>query len=110
MQTPYGSECPYFYGDYFRGKNHEECRLLGPSISAQKWTSKLCNNCPVPGISRANACEFMKLSGEVSPGIFGLGKSMKISAFCAKSNSVVKEPHIGCGICHPLANEFLGKK
>jgi hypothetical protein len=23
-------QCPWFYGDYFRGKNVEECKLLRP--------------------------------------------------------------------------------
>ena len=33
MKTPAGTECKYFYGDYYRGRNHEECRLLGAA-----WT------------------------------------------------------------------------
>ena len=28
MRTPAGKECQYFYGDYYRGRNQEECRLL----------------------------------------------------------------------------------
>ena len=59
MRTPAGTECPYFYGDYFRGRNVEECRLL--KAAGQRWTRDLCKTCPVPGIARANACEFLKL-------------------------------------------------
>lgn len=106
MQTPFGKECRYFYGDYHRGKNHEECRLLEPTISARKWTSKLCKSCPVPSIILANACQFMVFKGQVSEGILGLGKSMKIKTFCEKSQRFVTEPQIGCGECHP-ASEFL---
>jgi hypothetical protein len=41
--------CRYFYGDYFRGKNHEECRLLDASPDNQRsWHRKLCDTCPVP--------------------------------------------------------------
>ena len=28
MKTPAGKECKFFYGDYYRGRQHEECRLL----------------------------------------------------------------------------------
>ncbi len=110
MQTPYGKECLYFYGDYFRGRHHEECRLLEPAVSSSQWTSKLCKNCPVPGILRANACENMVLKGEINSGLFGIGKSMKISAYCIKSEKVVAEPHIGCGLCHPLTDIILNDK
>jgi len=60
MKTPAGSECPHFYGDYFRGRNVEECRLL--KAAGQRWSPDLCRTCPVPGIARANACEFLKLN------------------------------------------------
>lgn len=110
MQTPYGKECKFFYGDYFRGRNHEECRLLEPSVSATQWTSKLCKTCPVPGIIRANSCENMVLHGSIRPGLLGLGKSMKITAFCTKSQKSVSEPHVGCGQCHPLQDIFIGEQ
>ena len=60
MKTPAGTECKYFYGDYYRGRDLEECRLLGAV-----WTRDLCRTCPVPSIGMANACEFMQLRGEV---------------------------------------------
>jgi hypothetical protein len=110
MQTPFGQECRYFYGDYFRGKNHEECRLLGTSTSKQNWTSKLCKSCPVPGIILANACQSMVLKGYMSTGFLGIGKSMKITAYCEKSKSQVNEPQIGCGLCHPIADIFTPKE
>ena len=64
MKTPAGTECPHFYGDYFRGRNVEECRLL--KAAGERWTRDLCKTCPVPGIARANACEFMKLKPTVA--------------------------------------------
>jgi hypothetical protein len=34
---------------------------------------------------------------------FGLyGRTVVVKAFCTKSNKSVAEPHIGCGICHPV--------
>lgn len=101
MRTPAGTECPYFYGDYFRGRNVEECRLL--QAAGQRWTRDLCRTCPVPGIARANACEFLKLSPTVARPIEALfQRRVKVSAYCEKTKRNVTEPHIGCGECHAL--------
>jgi hypothetical protein len=101
MKTPAGNECPYFYGDYYRGRNTEECRLL--KANGQHWTRDLCRTCPVPSISRANACQFLKLTPTVSRPISALfQRRVQISAYCEKSKRNVSEPHIGCGECHTL--------
>ncbi len=102
MRTPAGVECPYFYGDYYRGKNIEECRLLGKQPPPNNWTPDLCASCPVPGIKRANSCEFMQLTPTIKKK-FGLFKRyVSVKAFCIKSGKSVAEPHVGCGLCHPL--------
>ena len=101
MKTPAGIECPYFYGDYYRGRNTEECRLL--KANGQHWTRDLCKTCPVPGISRANACEFLRLIPTVNRPISALfQRRVQISAYCEKTKRNVAEPHIGCGECHTL--------
>jgi hypothetical protein len=101
MRTPAGTECPYFYGDYYRGRNVEECRLL--KSAGERWTRDLCKTCPVPGIARANACEFLKLSAAVSRLLEALfQRRVKVSAFCEKTKRNVAEPQIGCGECHVL--------
>ena len=28
MRTPAGTECKFFYANYFRGRNQQECRLI----------------------------------------------------------------------------------
>jgi len=99
MRTPAGTECPYFYGDYYRGKNEEECRLLGKNLEIDRWTPDLCKTCPVPGITRANACEFMSLSASVRKG-FLRSRKVVVTAYCSKSQSIVKVPEIGCELCH----------
>lgn len=109
MRTPYGQECPYFFGDYFRGRNFEECRLLTDQKSKRDWTNKLCKTCPVPSILQANACSYMQLSGKVKK-YFWIKKQMHIEAYCIKNKIKVKEPHIGCGQCHPLPDIFLEDK
>jgi hypothetical protein len=108
MKTPFGAECPYFYGDYARGRNREECRLL--QTANLEWTSSLCRSCPVPGIKRANACEFIQLRPRiVRPMLDLFRKQVQVDVYCEKSRQIVSEPQIGCGQCHPLPPEFLVK-
>lgn len=106
MRTPAGSECKYFYGDYYRGRSREECQLLGP-----QWKPSLCRPCPVPGILRANACEHMQLSARLTRSLLNAFQPrLAVSAFCLKANRPVAEPHVGCGECHPLPPVFEVKK
>ncbi len=110
MRTPAGFECKYFYGNYFRGKKDEECRLIGSQPAPNHWTPDLCQKCPVPGILRANACQHMELRGTARRSLLGLIKRVEVTAYCNKENQVVAEPHIGCGQCHPIPPEFLDKR
>jgi hypothetical protein len=109
MKTPAGVECPYFYGDYYRGKQQEECRLIGEQSGSQKWTADLCRTCPVLEIKRANACPSMILTPVVRKKFLVGKRNVTVTAFCTKSNSAVKVPEIGCGICHPLSDIFEKK-
>jgi hypothetical protein len=110
MRTPAGSECKYFYGNYFRGRKQEECRLIGDTPAPHHWTPDMCKNCPVPGILRANACENMELRAKAQRSLLGLIKKVEVTAYCTKSQRVVTEPYVGCGLCHPLPPEFTDKK
>jgi hypothetical protein len=106
MKTPAGTECKYFYGDYYRGRDHEECRLVGAS-----WKRDLCRSCPVPSIILANACEFMTLNAEVGRSLAtGFQRRVRVTAFCAKTQRTGFDPHIGCGECHPLPEVFEVRK
>lgn len=105
MKTPFGKECIYFYGDYHRGKNFEECRLLSKSDSNISWDRNLCAKCPVPDILQANACPNMILTGSIKK-LFGK-KKIKISAYCTKAHKIVKEPKIGCGLCHEIPDNLI---
>jgi hypothetical protein len=102
MRTPAGTECKFFYGNYFRGRKQEECRLIGDQKAPHHWTPDLCQKCPVPGILQANACANMELTGSVKRTWLGLVRNVNVSAFCRLSRQAVSEPHIGCGQCHPL--------
>lgn len=111
MRTPTGIECPHFYGDYYRGRDHEECRLLEASQPSQLWSPDLCQTCPVSGILRANACTHMRLNAEVTRSVFDLfQRRVKITAFCEKTSRPVAQPEIGCGDCHPLPPIFEVKE
>ena len=106
MRTPAGIECPHFYGDYHRGREHEECRLL-----LHDWKPKLCETCPVPGILRANSCEHMRLNATVNRSIFTLFQErVEVNAWCEKTHKDVLNPEIGCGECHPLPPIFEVKE
>jgi hypothetical protein len=109
MRTPAGFECKYFYGNYFRGKKDEECRLIGNAPAPHHWTPDLCRVCPVPEILRANACQNMELRAQARRTLLGLIKKVEVTAYCNKVNQMVTEPHIGCGQCHPLPPEFMEK-
>ncbi len=108
MRTPAGTECPYFFGDYHRGRNQEQCNLIGNVSPPNNWKPSLCKTCQVPSIIRANGCKNMKLAAEVKPGVLRKGGKVKITAFCTKSHQDVKQPHIGCGFCHEPFEFQLG--
>lgn len=103
MRNPAGVECPYFYGDYYRGRSQERCELLPDG----DWQPDLCRTCPVPSIRRANACQHMILRASLRRDWRqSFKKRVKVEAWCEKSQQVVKEPHIGCGACHQLPQAF----
>jgi hypothetical protein len=109
MRTPAGKECSYFFGDYYRGRNLEECRLL--KASNQQWTPDLCKSCPVPSIELANACQFMRLRATVARPLTALlQRRVQITAYCEKTHRNVVEPHVGCGECHELPLNFKIKE
>jgi hypothetical protein len=109
MRTPAGTECKYFFGDYHRGKNREECRLLYSTTPPLPWQPRLCESCPVPDILRANSCEHIQLKPSLKRPFPFLSQIVQVKAYCSKTNLDVKVPQIGCGECHQLPNVFLGE-
>jgi hypothetical protein len=108
MRTPAGKECRYFYGDYFRGRKNEECRLLNSASPPEHWTPDLCFKCPVPDILLANSCNYMILEPKVVRVFPFLKRAVRISTHCTKTMRENFDPHIGCGECHPIPNIFRG--
>jgi hypothetical protein len=103
MRTPAGKECSYFYGDYFRGREHEECRLLNSVTPALPWRRELCATCPVPAIQMANACQNMVLIPRAFPFV---KQQVQVKTYCTRTERGGFDPHIGCGECHSLPPEF----
>jgi hypothetical protein len=108
MRTPAGKECSFFYGDYYRGRNQEECRLLGSASPPLAWKPDLCKTCPVPDIQVANACKHLILLPTLERPFPFVNQRVKVSAACVKTTRQGFDPHIGCGECHPLPEIFLG--
>jgi hypothetical protein len=100
MRTPAGFECRYFYANYYRGRNHQECRLVAKDPSSERWAPGLCRDCPVPKLLRANACQHLVLDARVVKTWGGLGRKVAVSASCTKSLADVPNPQAGCGRCH----------
>lgn len=99
MRTPVGTECQYYYEDFNRGREIQECRLIEHSPRSGRWQPSLCRTCPVPAILRANACPNIVLEGWVGRQWLVLSR-VKVRAFCLLAQSEVAEPRVGCGRCH----------
>ncbi len=100
MLTPAGTECPFYYADFYRGRDKQECRLIERTPKGGIWSPELCSTCRVPRILLANACPNLLLQARVRSGLLGLRKRVEISAICSETLDPVDEPEIGCGLCH----------
>jgi hypothetical protein len=110
MRTPAGKECRFFYGDYYRGRDHEECRLLESQAPPLPWKPSLCSSCPVPEILLANACTNLSLIPQLSRSFPFTKQQVKVQTFCSKTGRSGFDAHVGCGECHALPPEFLDAK
>ena len=104
MKTPAGKECQYFFGDYHRGKDIEECRLIQSNPESLAWQPNDCQSCPVPDILQQNACPNMVLDAVITKGFLGFNRKVQVKGWCSEYFLDVNEPAIGCGHCH----EFRG--
>jgi len=106
MRTPAGKECRFFYGNYFRGRQREECRLLQDQSPPLPWKPALCATCPVPDILLANACPHLMLRPQIIRPFPFTRQQVRVDALCTKSGRAGFDPYIGCGDCHSLPHEF----
>ena len=103
MRTPAGSECPYYFEDFHRGRDVQDCRLIDRTPNGGKWQPEHCSSCRVPRISMANACPNLVLEARAKSVFLGLvGKKVEVSASCVLTKGPVEVPEIGCGHCHEV--------
>ncbi|MGD2057919.1 MAG: hypothetical protein PVF85_04320 [Anaerolineales bacterium] len=107
MITPAGTECPFYYEDFHRGRERQECRLIERTPNGGTYTPDLCSKCPVPSIVRANACPNMVLEARVKKSLLGIRRKVEVSAYCTRVMEQVEEPQIGCGQCHLEFPDFI---
>jgi len=99
MKTPAGQECKYYFGDFYRGRNAQACRLLERNPDSLPWKPSLCATCPVPDILRANASETLVLDAKVVKKFFGFKLRVEVEGWCSECFSVVTDPKRGCPNC-----------
>ncbi len=99
MRTPAGRQCDFYYEDFHRGRNVQECRVPKGERSAP-WKAEYCTKCPVPDILRANASPDLELELTIKPTLLGFGRKMQIDAWCKKHELPIEDPYFGCKLCH----------
>jgi hypothetical protein len=100
MKTPAGKECPEYYQDFNRGRAIQECRLVKRNDRSAPWQPGDCARCSIPEIVRANASENLRLRLTIRAGIFGIGRALKIEAWCEKHKNPIADPFVGCEQCN----------
>jgi hypothetical protein len=105
MRTPAGTECPYFYEDWNRGRERQECRLILKNPESLPWAPADCAKCAVPAILRANGSEDLALSVTVKKRL-GLVRSVVVTAECKKHGSPIPDPYVGCPACRAEAESL----
>ena len=90
--------CRYFYGDYFRGKNKEACRLVDANPDNQRsWRRSLCDSCPVPELLITSNSRDLLLEAEVKRRF--LREQVEVTfAVCSKHMLELSDPQ-NCPEC-----------
>lgn len=94
MRTPDGRECTFYYEDFYRGNDLQECRVPKDRRS-DPWTTDTCRECPVPDILLANGSPWLELTIRIRKRPF-LGTKVTVTARCTKHGLVLADPYTGC--------------
>ena len=94
--------CRYFHGDYYRGRNQEECRLLAATPNRPNaWQRKLCDSCPVPALIITSNSRDLILEAEVKRKF--LRQQVEVTfAICAQHMVELADPNF-CPQCAEAA-------
>ena len=85
-------DCRYFFGDYFRGREIEKCRLIERNReNTRSWRRALCDTCPVPDILRKTTCKHLALEASVARRL-GLFDRVNVYAICTEHVAELKDP------------------
>lgn len=100
MRTPAGKECRYYYQDFHRGRDVQECRLNNDNPESERWRPDDCTRCPVPDILNANASRDMQLVLTIKHGLLGFGRRVGVTAHCTRHKTPIEDPYVGCQQCY----------
>ena len=101
MRTPAGKECRFYYEDFNRGRDIQECRLTKENPDSMYWRPGDCSKCPIPDILNANASPDLQLVLTIKPaGFLGTGRKHEVTASCLKHHIPIEDPFIGCPQCN----------
>ena len=95
MRTPDGRECRYYYQDFHRGRDVQECRLEQENPNSAKWIPDDCRRCPVPEILRANNDPDMKLILTIHSGFMGFFRRLDVTAVSRTDGKPIADPYVG---------------
>jgi len=103
MRTPDGKNCPYYYIHTHRRVTEVAlCHLLQGQADAAHWQPALCATCPVPAIKHANGCENLRIHAHIGKRKWRFWEKdrLLIQVTCTRTGKTVKNPYLGCGLCH----------
>jgi hypothetical protein len=106
MINPAGAECAYYYEDFQRGANRQECRALD-EVRSSAWQPSDCARCPVPTVLAANGSPLLRLAVTIRPGVLGIGRRLLVEARCTEHGVITTDPRAGCEECNAQADELL---
>lgn len=98
MRTPAGTECRFYYEDFHRGRQTQECRLIKGNTRSLPWTPALCAKCRVPDVLRANGSPDLRLELTVRKR-FGLFTTLDLTGYCGRHGRAVVDLMRGCEAC-----------
>ncbi len=85
-------DCPYYFADYFRGRETEKCRLIERNPQNRRpWHRSLCDSCPVPGILRQSTCRHLAIEASVQRRL-GLLDRVSVYAICTEHVEELRDP------------------
>ena len=100
MRTPAGKDCRFYYEDFHRGRELQECRLIKENPDSMQWVPGDCSRCPIPEILNANASKNLELKLTVVPKLLGLRREMHVEARCLKHDVAIEDAFVGCLQCN----------